>query len=873
VASRFSRPRLIDADDKQYRTFLAQIMIGKDNQRPLYPPSERDLFGGEAEAALRDWLGQRYTLSNRRLVEYLEHRGRSAVKKYRELDAVVLHDAKTIQIFEIKASRKATSLRRAAQQLRDTRAILGMLFSRVYTTILLVDTGIPTAEEVAALMAGPEAPPVPPPTLDEVLATLPQVRQIATLDDHSPDPQVVDLLRFSVDDIIALAGAEHLHLNWEETDEEPLEEAEPAPRYAYSTEPPPADDDDDDGGALGAALRAGGERRWHGAGVTGQPADSPGPRDHAQPRPRQHAIPLSPTHLLTLALFFAFLLLYMRTAAPSVLSGDSAEFQFAAPLLGVPHPTTYPLYVLLGKLATLLGPAGDPARRVTLVSSGCAALAVALFFRLARRLSAAGPALLAALLFGFAPGLWNAATMAEVYALLMLLLVGLCCLLAPPPADRAAPAPLAPAAQSWWRPRAAALVAGLGFTHHGLFVIAGMPLFLGAIAWRAWQHTTADAAIDHRPGRAAQSGRRSPLVAGPGVASASSTTSRKRGMFAPQRHEEHKGPPYLCALWVFVVSCIGNTRSQARAIFRAGLLKQLGLLALCFAAGMTPWLYPLAQYARYGPFVGMDFGLPRHYFWGSPISWGAVFDLLTGGTLRRGIFQAPSLATALGTLRLVGERLRFEFGLLGLLAGILGCAVLLRRNRAAALGTAWVFLSILAYLMLLGPAVEDAPVFTLPMLLPWALWVALALDALGALLRSRWPATTARRWPALLVGALLIIATLAWGYSRLPYTNKHYLWLFRSFGETTLAALPPSAVLITHWEQGTTLQYLVLAERQRPDVLIDIVEPSDEDWSSRARRRYADRPVFFVGAASDVANLPVDLVRADPYADLFRLRK
>lgn len=540
--------------------------------------------------------------------------------------------------------------------------------------------------------------------------------------------------------------------------------------------------------------------------MTEQPADSPQQHDHAQPTPRQHTLPVSRAHLLTLAIFCAFLLLYIRTAAPSVLSGDSAEFQFAAPLLGVPHPTTYPLYVLLGKLATLIGPASDPARRVTLVSSGCAALAVALFFLLARRLSADRPALIATLLFGFAPGLWNAATMAEVYALLMLLLVGLCCLLVPPPPDRAATRSVEPAAQSWWRPRAAALVAGLGFTHHGLFVIAGMPLFLGAIAWLAWQHTTAGAIIRDLPGR-------------------------------------------------------------------AGLLKQLGLLALCFAAGMTPWLYPLAQYARYGPFVGMDFGLPRHYYWGSPTSWGAVFDLLTGGTLRRGIFQAPSLTAALGTLRLVGDRLRFEVSLLGLLAGVFGCVVLLRRNRAAGLGSAWVFLSILAYLLLLGPAVEDAPVFTLPMLLPWALWIAVALNALGELLHTRWPAPHSRRWPANSLALLLLLATLAWGYSRLPYTNKRTLWLFRSFGETTLARLPPSAAVITHWEQGTTLQYLVLAEHQRSDVVIDIVEPSDQDWSSRARLRYADRPVFFVGSATDVVKLPVDLVRADPYADLFQLRK
>jgi hypothetical protein len=257
VAPRFSRPRLIGADDKQYRAFLAQIMIGKDNQRAMRPPRARDLFGGEAEAALRDWLAQRYTLSERRIVEYLEHRGRSAIKKYRELDAVVLPDPKTLYAFEIKASRKAGSLRRAAQQLRDTRAILSLLFHRVYTTILLVDTGIPTAEEIAELMAAEDAPPTPPPTLDEVLAQLPHLRQISSLDDRDPDPQLIGLLRFSVDDIIALAGAENLHLDWEEDEEEIVEEAEPAeekPRYVYTTDEPAPEEEDDDN-PLAAALR------------------------------------------------------------------------------------------------------------------------------------------------------------------------------------------------------------------------------------------------------------------------------------------------------------------------------------------------------------------------------------------------------------------------------------------------------------------------------------------------------------------------------------------------------------------------------------------------------------------------------------------
>jgi hypothetical protein len=79
---------------------------------------------------------------------------------------------------------------------------------------------------------------------------------------------VVSLLRFGIDDILAIAGAENLHLNWDEEDEEP--DAEDAaeqpekPDFAYSTEQPATqDDEDDDGGALAEALR----RAMQGKGV------------------------------------------------------------------------------------------------------------------------------------------------------------------------------------------------------------------------------------------------------------------------------------------------------------------------------------------------------------------------------------------------------------------------------------------------------------------------------------------------------------------------------------------------------------------------------------------------------------------------------
>jgi hypothetical protein len=511
-------------------------------------------------------------------------------------------------------------------------------------------------------------------------------------------------------------------------------------------------------------------------------------------------------------LFLGSLAVYVRTAAPSVMAGDSAEFQMAAVLLGVPHPTTYPLYIMLGKLATLLIPFYDLARRVTLVSSFAAALAVALMFLLARRVTGGTlSAMLAALALAVAPGLWNAATMAEVYALLAALMAAFGFFLIADyrlqidqrrrttddgrRTDVTAP-PLI----------IAAFIAGLAFSHHGLFAFTGMPLFAGYVLWRS-------------------SGRIS-------------------------------GSP---------------VRSPAHLLIRS--LRQLVMVVLAFTLGLSPWLYTLIQYARYGPFHGEDYGLPRHYFWGAPSSWLEAANMLIGGAMRQGVFHVPTLEHSAATFQFIGARLLFEFGPLGCALGALGCVALLLWQRGVWIGAAAVFAGDLLYVLLLGPAVQDAPVFTLPMLLPWALWIGMGGHALAQgvqIADRRWQTTRTRSIYNFTV-FLFLLSTLAWGYTRAPYGNKRHQWLFREFGQATLQQLPPHAVVITHWEQGMLLQYLVLVERQRPDVLVDVVEPSDVPWGQRAEARYHGRAIFFVGTAPDVAGLPVEIVRHTDYADLFRL--
>lgn len=125
------------------------------------------------------------------------------------------------------------------------------------------------------------------------------------------------------------------------------------------------------------------------------------------------------------------LTVYLRTLAPTVTwahhGADGGDLITAVVTGGVPHPTGYPTYLLLGRLF-LLVPWGDAARRLNLMSAVFAALAVGLLYDILLRTwrlvgGQAGdlrPRLVAgatALAFAFSPLLWSQAVIAEVHTL------------------------------------------------------------------------------------------------------------------------------------------------------------------------------------------------------------------------------------------------------------------------------------------------------------------------------------------------------------------------------------------------------------------------------------------------------------------------
>lgn len=124
------------------------------------------------------------------------------------------------------------------------------------------------------------------------------------------------------------------------------------------------------------------------------------------------------------------LALYVRTLYPGLLPGDSGEFQALAYLLSDSHPTGYPVYLLLARLAVFL-PLQDVAYRVNLFSALMAALSVALVYLAGRVLSGSRWAgLLGAAALTVSESFWSQAVIAEVYTPAAAFLAGVVLMLA-----------------------------------------------------------------------------------------------------------------------------------------------------------------------------------------------------------------------------------------------------------------------------------------------------------------------------------------------------------------------------------------------------------------------------------------------------------
>ncbi|MBA3303565.1 MAG: DUF2723 domain-containing protein [Acidimicrobiia bacterium] len=124
-------------------------------------------------------------------------------------------------------------------------------------------------------------------------------------------------------------------------------------------------------------------------------------------------------------------LVYGQTLLPGTgFSGDTAKFQFIGRVVGTPHNTGYPTYVLLNAAFVRLMPVGSLAWRANLLSAVFAVAACTLLCLLLQRVGT--PPLVAgvsSIVLGLTYTFWSQAVVAEVYTLHLLLMAAVATLL------------------------------------------------------------------------------------------------------------------------------------------------------------------------------------------------------------------------------------------------------------------------------------------------------------------------------------------------------------------------------------------------------------------------------------------------------------
>jgi hypothetical protein len=184
-----------------------------------------------------------------------------------------------------------------------------------------------------------------------------------------------------------------------------------------------------------------------------------------------------------IALVIAILALaaYVRTLAPDILYGDSAEFQCLSYTLGVTHSTGYPIYLLLGRLIGFL-PISNLAWRISLLSAMCAAITVGGVYLLARHFTRSRiGAVLGGLTLAISYTFWSQAVIPEVYTPGMAFLVVIMLLLFRWQAEPK---------QRNYSLLAGALLAGIGVGVHASVWLISLPAVV-LVVWTLWkQHAS-----------------------------------------------------------------------------------------------------------------------------------------------------------------------------------------------------------------------------------------------------------------------------------------------------------------------------------------------------------------------------------------------
>ncbi len=117
-------------------------------------------------------------------------------------------------------------------------------------------------------------------------------------------------------------------------------------------------------------------------------------------------------------IFLSIFGIYLKTLCPTVYVGDSGEITAASHLLGIPHPTGYPFFLLIAKSFSLTIPVSAVHCRLNILSALFSSLAIAcLFLFLVKLKNSSLAGWIAAVSMALSATSWQNNIIAEVYSL------------------------------------------------------------------------------------------------------------------------------------------------------------------------------------------------------------------------------------------------------------------------------------------------------------------------------------------------------------------------------------------------------------------------------------------------------------------------
>lgn len=319
-------------------------------------------------------------------------------------------------------------------------------------------------------------------------------------------------------------------------------------------------------------------------------------------------------------------------------------------------------------------------------------------------------------------------------------------------------------------------------------------------------------------------------------------------ILAALRWREQPSPRRLALIAFLVVLSLGN--HAATVLLVPGLvwlvlttapqqLRQPRTWRLSAASGFlaaTVFLYIPLRYAFEPAFnYAGAYDTQGHFV---PVNLHTVEGLLwlVSGRAFAGQMFAYDAAGMLRQLSAYAVQLWQSFMVVGIGPGLLGAALLWRRDRA--LGGFLLLLFAANVIFYAGYRVVDKDTMYLPTYVVWVVWLALGLQALWRWLRQDKVLLGATR----VLVAVSVLLAVGWNWHRVDLSDD---WTARQQGEEILEVAEENAIVLGWWDTVPVVQYLQLVEGRRPDILaINRFLITDQDLVELIRNEAGRRPVY-----------------------------